>query len=577
MAHLKVEVGPLAGQRHSIAAPSVVLGRHPHCDIVIDVGAVSRRHAQIFMESGDYFIEDLKSRNGTFVDDRLISGRQSLTDGNVIRICDVEFTFRRDSSFKPPEPKPDSTDGSTLATILVDDEMQTPSSTIMSKLDVSSSHHSGGVHIAATAEVKLGALLEITRNLGKALALDEVLPQVLNSLFKIFVQADRGIIILKRPGGQLVPRWSQVRREDSDDTIRISRTIVHRVIDSKQAILSADAASDSRFELSESIADFRIRSIMCAPLMDNDGEAFGVLQIDTMDQRQRFQEDDLEVLVSVAGQAAIAINNAQLHEEALRQREMDRDLQIAHSVQSGFLPAHPPQLTQYSFYNYYRPANRVGGDYFDYIEMPDGRLAVVVADVVGHGVAAALLMAKLSAEVKFSLATQLRPESAVTRLNQMFGGGLLEDRFVTLVMTVLNPDTHELTVVNAGHMAPMVRRASGDIEEVGFDTAGLPVGVIDEHEYEQCRIPLGPGDMVALYTDGINESTNRDGKMYTIGRLREQVARTAENAEVLGKNIIDDVRQFIDGHVQGDDMCLVSFGRDWPVPKDGQPGQTSVM
>jgi sigma-B regulation protein RsbU (phosphoserine phosphatase) len=576
MAYLLVEVGPLAGQRHSIAAPSVVLGRHPHCDVVIDVGAVSRRHAQIFQEGGDYYIEDLQSRNGTFVNDRLIEGRQSLTDGNVVRICDVELTFHRDSSFTPPEPKPDSTDGSTMATILVDDEMQVPSSTIMSKLDVSSNHHSG-IHIAATAEVKLGALLEITRSLGKALALDEVLPQVLNSLFKIFVQADRGIIILKRPGGQLVPRWSQVRREDSDDTIRISRTIVNRVIDSKQAILSADAASDSRFELSESIADFRIRSIMCVPLMDNDGEAFGVLQIDTMDQRQRFQEDDLEVLVSVAGQAAIAITNAQLHEAALRQREMDRDLQIAHSVQTGFLPAHPPQLPDYSFYNYYRPANRVGGDYFDYVEMPDGRLAVVVADVVGHGVAAALLMAKLSAEVRFSLATQLRPESAITRLNQLFGGGLLEDRFVTLVMTVLNPETHELTVVNAGHMCPMVRRASGEIEEVGDKTAGLPVGVVDDYKYEQCRVSLGPGDMTALYTDGINESMNRDGKMYTIDRLRQQVARTAENAEVLGKNIIDDVRQFIDGHVQGDDMCLVSFGRDWPTPKNEHAGATSIM
>src|SRR5690606_19891517 len=173
--------------------------------------------------------------------------------------------------------------------------------------------------------------------------------------------------------------------------------------------------------------DFRIRSMMCAPLLTADGEAIGVIQIDTLDQRHRFTEDDLDLLASVASQAAIAIDNAQLHEAALRQRAITRDLEVAREVQKGFLPERPPQVGDFQFYNYYQPANQVGGDYFDYVELPDGRLAVIVADVVGHGIAAALLMARLAAEVRFSLATEMRPATAVARLNNMFSRGAFDD------------------------------------------------------------------------------------------------------------------------------------------------------
>jgi serine phosphatase RsbU (regulator of sigma subunit) len=144
-------------------------------------------------------------------------------------------------------------------------------------------------------------------------------------------------------------------------------------------------------------------------------------------------------------------------------------------------------------------------------------------------------------------------------------------------MAIVSPETNEISVVNAGHMAPMVRRASGEIDEVGEQIAGLPVGVVDHYEYQQHTLSLGPGEMVALYTDGINESTNGEGKQYTIDRIRQMVRQTAEDAEVLGDNIITDLRRFIGGHDQGDDMCLVCFGRDWPTPAQGHPGATAVM
>ena len=214
-----------------------------------------------------------------------------------------------------------------------------------------------------------------------------MLPKLLDSLFKIFVQADRGFVVLRGPAkGSWCPSGQAPPR-------RLGRHDPHQPHDheagdgtTKQAILSADAASDARFESSQSIADFRIRSMMCAPLIDSDGEVLGAIQIDTLDQRSQFQQDDLDMLASVAGQAAFALENAQLHEQRSSSSRFERDLELAHKVQQGLLPSTPPKVDGYDFFDFYEAANQVGGDYFDYILLPGNRLAVVLADVSGKGV-----------------------------------------------------------------------------------------------------------------------------------------------------------------------------------------------
>ena len=242
--------------------------------------------------------------------------------------------------------------------ILDDSEMAT-SSTIMSKLDVSSS--GSGLRVTVNPELKLRALMEITRNLASSLALDDVLPKILDSLFKVFIQADRGFVVLRESAeGPLIPKAVKYRRDKADDTIRISRTVVNQAMSTKEALLSADAATDSRFQMSESIADFRIRSMMCAPLIDSAGRALGVIQIDTLDQRSRFQQDDLDVLASVATQAAFAVENAQLHENAIKQKSYERDLALAHRVQQGLLPSGPPKVRRLRFLRLLR-AGQPGG------------------------------------------------------------------------------------------------------------------------------------------------------------------------------------------------------------------------
>lgn len=558
MPSLVANNGPEAGKSYELDDGEYVLGRHPDCDIVIDVGAVSRYHCKVFVTSSDSDVEDLKSRNGTFINETVSVGRTRLVAGDEIRICDVVFTYHIEDASDTTPPIEDSS----VSAVIIDDESDTSSSTIMSKLDVISTR--GKAQLAASAELKLNALIEITQSLGKALELDEVLPQVLDSLFRIFHQADRGFVGLLDEDGTLVPKWTKLRRENSNDTIRVSRTIANQVVQTKEAVISADAANDERFEMSQSIADFRIRSMMCAPLLDGENNAVGILQIDTLDQRQRFQNEDLELLVSIAFQAAISIDNTRLHEERFQerflQRTIERDLQLAKDVQNAFLPRTQPDIDGYDFFDYYEAANQIGGDYYDYIRLVDGRLVVVVADVVGHGIAAAMLMAKLSAEARFCLASESDPAAAVTQLNERMCQFDL-NRFVTFVMVTLDPNTHVATIVNAGHPTPIYRHVDGSLEAPSEDEARLPIGVMDGVEYAAATVTLQPGESLTLFTDGLDEAMNTAGDQFTVERMRKIVAVSDGNPKEIGNSLLTQVRQHLGSHPQDDDMCLVVLRR----------------
>lgn len=558
MAILRALKGINPGQLFVLDGDCAILGRHPECDIVLEAPAVSRQHARIVRQNGNFFVEDLNSRNGTFLNGKLVTERQALAENDELQICDLSFVFHQGRS--PDSPTENATSEFQPKAMMVDDERPTGGSTIMSKLDVSTAPT--GLRLQMNPEAKLKALIEIGQNLGKAIGLEQVLANLLESLFKIFTQADRGFAVLKDAAtSRLIPWAVKHRRGEAAQTIRISRTIINGVMQTKEAILSADAASDSRFDMAESIIDFHIRSIMCVPLVGSDGVALGVLQLDTLDQRNRFSRDDLDVLAAVACQAAFAVENAQLHEAATREKAYERELSVAHQVQQGFLPASAPQLPGYAFFEFYQPANKLGGDYFDYIPMSGGRLGVVVADVSGKGIAASLLMARLSAECRYCLASEPTPEDAVGRLNRIFCDSSWQDRFVTFVLVVLDPPRNEACVVNAGHMAPLVRRAEGLVVPVGEAETRLPLGVDSEAQYIAVPFPVEAGECVTLYTDGITDAQNEKDEFYGRPRLHEQLCGKADGVRNLGLRILDDVKRFIGSRPQTDDMCLTVFGR----------------
>lgn len=540
-----------------------ILGRDPNsCDIVVNHGSVSRQHAKITKVQNKCFVQDLQSRNGTFVNGEQIQQPTMLQENDRVKICDVLFTFHSDdgASWRNAVAAMVDTSERTFGDVVDADD--NASSTIMSALDVQSSF--SGVRSAVNAETKLRALMEITKNLGTALALDKVLQRILDSAFNVFPQADRSFIVLKNPErGTLAVRAVKFRREESEDSVRISRTIANHVMEKREAILSADAASDSRFDAVQSIMEVKIRSMMCAPLLSTSGQPLGIVQVDTLDQRTRFQADDLEVLACVATQAAIAVENAQLHEAERKKLALERDLQLAHQVQRRFLPLSSPQLDHYQFFDFYEPANLVGGDYFDYftVDRDKTRHAVIVADVSGKGISAALLMAKLSSDAKFWIRSEPEPSLAITQLNNQFIQGGADDRFVTMLLFVLDTKQHTLTVVNAGHMSPLVRRKSGIVETMSDEKSGIPLGVMQDYAYEQLSLPIQPGDIYVSFTDGFSEAMNVQGELYGLERLAASIKSSSGSATQLGQTVLSTVRQFVGKTAQSDDMCLLCFGR----------------
>jgi phosphoserine phosphatase RsbU/P len=559
MAVLRVLQGVNPGQLLPVEGAAVILGRHPACDVVLESASVSRQHARILNVDGQCFLEDLHSRNGTFLNGQPISQRQPLSDGDEIGICDLSFVFHVGTPTLGSSATTHHAEV-TEAAMMVDDEPSSESSSMMSRLNVASDP--SGWRLEVNTEAKLKALLEISRHLGLALGLAEVLPKLLDCLFAIFPQADRGFLVLRDPRtGRLAPRAVKHRRHEDTQTVRISRTIVNNVMASREAMLSADAATDARFDMAESIVDFHIRSMMCAPLVDRANNSLGVIQLDTLDPRNRFKPDDLELLVSVACQAAFAVENAQLHENAMRDEAIRRELAMAHEVQRGFLPSTAPHIAGYDFFEFYEPANQLGGDYYDYVELPGDRLAVVVADVSGKGISASLLMAKLSAETRFFLASEPLPAKAIGRLNRAFCQSGWEDRFVTMVLAVLEPQRNEVTIVNAGHLPPLLRRGPGNVTAVGEAETRLPLGVDAKVEYAPYTLSLAPGDSLVLYTDGITEAMNVQDELYGPKRLLNLLATDADRVSLLGRRILDDVKRFVGARSQSDDMCLTCLGR----------------
>ena len=561
MASLKIVQGGDVGRVIELEGERWVVGRSPECDVVLDVAAISRRHVILSDEAGGFFVQDLGSRNGTYINSQRVVDRAPIRHGDQMLICDVLFEFLNPAAETLGGAAPES---SLLGSLVGggDGSEDDETSTIMATVDVSRGGKASW-QLSADPETQLKALIEISSNLGSTLSVKEILPKLLDSLFNIFVQADRGFVIMRpKPDAPLVPVASKARRPGDEDNMRISRTIVEQAVSGKKAILSADAATDERFNMAQSIADFQIRSLICAPLIAKDGTSLGVIQIDTRNQMSRFSDQDLQVLVGVANQASIAMDNARLHEDAVKQRALQRDLEVANQMQHALLPSKSPQVPGYHFFEFYESAYLVGGDYYDYVMLPDDRFAVIVGDVAGKGVSAAILMAKLSGDVRFWLAREPDTAKAMGEINASFSSHGWDDRFVTMVIALIDPRTQTLTLVNAGHMPPMLRNANGEVIEIGGDITGLPVGVMDDYQFEAYQRELEPGDFVTIFTDGFSEAMNSNRDLYGIEKMIEVLSNKEVGPYELGKHLLDDVRTFAGDFPQSDDMCLVCFGRD---------------
>jgi sigma-B regulation protein RsbU (phosphoserine phosphatase) len=568
MAVLKHLTGDLAGTMVDLKSDVMVIGRLQDCEILLAINGVSRRHAEIRKVGPDFFVVDLGSLNKTLVNGTaLVSGVELLLkDDDRITICGVELVYyaARPPKAKDPEPAAD---------LMVVTESDGTEDRDFLTLEASRSITTAS---AVRPEVKLKAILEITRSLSNELRIDAVAPKILDSLMEIFPGAERLFLMLQDPATKrLVRKAFKFRPQKRTSFLRtvpedevptsISRTIVEYVLGQKKAVLSQDAGNDKNLPSSGSIADLKIRSVMCVPLLTPDNKALGIIQLDTSDRRQ-FNEDDLDVLAAVASQAAISIQNASMLESLLERERLNRDLKIAEHVQKRFLPQGVPTVEGYEFFAHYQPTYEVGGDYYDFVPLSADRMAVALGDVAGKGVAAALMMAKFSGDTRYCMLTENAPAPTASRLNSLLCAAGIEDKFITLSLCVLDAPARTLTLTSAGHTPVLIRRADGRVDEVGQEVSGVPLGIMEDSVYEQAEVQLNQGDVVVIYSDGVTDARSPGDELYDSQnnhRLVKRLAQLSGGPVAVGRAILQDIREFSAGHSQADDITLVCLG---PTP-----------
>jgi len=290
MASLTVLKGNNPQQRLKLeGAEEFVMGRNPDCNIHIPNTAVSRQHAKIVRAHNTFFIEDLGSRNGTLLNNQAVTQRTQLKDNDKIKICDWMFSFHHENT-----PAPEA--------IRIEDDNADSPSTVHASVERMTQQQL----LETQPNEKLRLLLDISAALGKTVQEETLLPQIADNLFTVFKQADRCFIILRdEHTDALIPKVIKTRRANTETSARFSKTIVRRCLDSRQALLYEDAQSGGQMALSASIAEFRIRSVMCAPLINQDGDAFGLIQLDSRDRNKNFTQEDLKLLVGVANLVSI--------------------------------------------------------------------------------------------------------------------------------------------------------------------------------------------------------------------------------------------------------------------------------
>lgn len=532
----------------------VDIGRARQSAVHLPQNEVSREHARIFKNGDAWQLKDTNSTGGTFVNGTQVLPAQPviLRHRDIIRIGSNKLIFENKAEVLPDDQKKTA-----IEFEFIDDGD--------SSIEESASS-SGYGSVSVRPEEKLSGILKINEALAGNVDFRAICPRVLETLFDIFPQTDRGaILFLQNDGSTPVAVAQRHRNIDDGDSVRISRAMLDNVLRENSAILSANTSVDPRMRGSDSIIGETIHSTMCAPMMGLDGRPFGIISLDSQNPRRRFSKEDLQLLLAVANQASHAFENARLLtmsiRENLRQEKRDEEMKISAEVQRALIPRTLPQPPGYQFYGSYDAAQAVGGDYFDCFEMPDGKICISFGDVAGKGVPAALIMSRLSGIVRSTMNFTDDVGLAMSQINSLMWSNMAEGRYVTYLLGVIDTTTHTFTFANAGHLPPEILSPEGDISGPGIDNSGFPIGLFGDSEFETSTIHLAPGTTVILRTDGVDDAMSADREFYGIQRFRNVLRSVSADPETLGRSLLTDVKSFMSGYAQHDDITIMSFGR----------------
>ena len=485
-----VVYGPEGGSKIvSLAGGSISLGRAASNDLSYpDDSGLSRQHFVIERVGSDFVLKDLGSKNGTELNGQRVSGSSILRAGDRIKAGRLTIEYRKGDS-KP-----------TNQTVLF---VETPQSDTSSGTVIATSLQA----VLGTQESKrlttVDALIRAGQELAAHRPLSELFPLILDLSLQA-VQASRGVL-LTSSGGELVVQAS------TGENFQISSGVRDQVLNDKRSLLVVDALSDSAFAERKSIVQHSVRSMIAAPLQTEEA-VIGLLYVDLTNLTRFFTRDDLNLLTVMANIAAIRIQHAHLIEVEAAERVHSRELAQAAEIQRRLLPSAPPAVAGLELAGYNLQCRTVGGDYFDYLPFGDG-LALVVGDVAGKGMPAALLMASLQAHTQAitELGGELGgdPASVVAKLNRAITKCTPDNRFVTFFMAVFDPLASTLTYCNAGHNPPLLIRSNGCIERL--EEGGTVLGLFAGAPFEDKTIRFDPGDFLILYSDGVVESCSASG------------------------------------------------------------------
>ena len=557
------------------------IGRSARNDVCIPDPFASRVHAEVRREGDGYVLQDLGSANGTYYNGSRAEQPIPLTNGGRIQIGETEIVFRDHPAVaelaaptieeaRAPVPE---------ATIAFDSAHHTTSGLLEAiegaRTQTSGRHVSAATIIPQRASEQ-GDLLALISKVGVTLlapaTLDETLERVARLVFDA-VPAERCLIMLRDKGGELKVRAAETRTKKPDvGEVRVSRAIVEEVVNKGRSVLTSDAQHDPRF-MSSTVTFQGIRSVLAVPLgigadpnapapAGAEGQSiFGMIYADSPLTESRFTEDHLKVLTTLGSVAAIRVENTRLLEEHLEQERLERELQLAREIQQRFQPTSPPHVEGYELQGISFPSYQIGGDYYDFIKCPDGRLVVALGDVSGKGTSAALLMSSLHAAVHAQVAACRPLGESIRAVNRYLADNTPGNRFVTLFYAELDPEAGTLAFINAGHNPPLIAHGAGTVEQLA--PGGLPLGILPDGDYREGRTLLQPGDVLVAYSDGVTETQNPKGEEFGPARLQSVVQQNLDRtASGIRDKIESALSAFAQGTPAGDDITLLIVKRE---------------
>ncbi len=547
MTSLVFQAGPNASQRYRLQDGEYIIGRRSDCQVFVPDMRVSRQHARIHRVTDRWMIEDLGSNNGTYVNGSRIQHHE-LRDQDLIRIAGNLILVEVDTRSLGPEQDA----GVTIIDLAnpriyrgpADGGEQIPRNKRQTDPDL--------IGRIKLQERKLAALTAITLAAGKAREPHDFLEPLSQQLLELFPTAIAVGILDLDANGELVVSMQQHR--DTQQPLEVAGSIVRYALVGNEEILVSEATSEPPTGTLPPVPRVPQGSEMASPITAHE-RRFGALYVQA--EEDSLTQPDLDLLASIGAQAGLAIASAEMRSELRTRQRLERDLMLARQIQRSLLPANPPKVVGLEFAVHYEPAYQIGGDFYDFIWHDDSHLAIVIGDVAGKAISAALYMARLSSELRSRAAIARTPARLLRKVNQEMLALGDDGMFATLAYSIYDLETRTLVFTNAGHVVPILRRDQR-VYPLHAERAHVPaLGVIPQVEVGEARVQLHSGDLIVFTTDGVHEARNARGQEYGLKRLSRRI-RTARGRPV---DIVTAILADIDDHVgtdidQTDDITI---------------------